>query len=84
MSKARSWTNGRRSVAHKRLFGDLPLAPFDPKSGLKAPARKPFSQIGAHAAPFPITPEQKQLWTVAANDPVADAKKRLEAFLPIT
>ena len=71
------------TVAHKRLFGDLPLAAFDPKSGLKAPARKPFNQIGAHAAPFPITPEQKQLWTVAAKDPVADAKKRLKAFLPL-
>lgn len=71
------------TIGHKRLFGDLPLAEFDPKSGLKVPARRGFGHTGAHSAPFPITPDQKKTWTVAANDPVADAKKRLEAFLPL-
>jgi len=69
-------------IAHKRLFGDLPIAEFVAKDnpGVRAPKRAPFraqynpGKNRAEAVPG--------IWTVKSSDPVADADRLLAAFLP--
>jgi hypothetical protein len=67
--------------SHQVLFGDLPLAEFDPKENAEVhpPVRKKVRQIGAgmnRADP------DKGLWTVKSKQPSADADRLLAAFLP--
>ncbi|NBV21143.1 MAG: DUF1592 domain-containing protein, partial [Proteobacteria bacterium] len=68
-------------VAHRVLFGDLPLVEFDAKAnpGVSPPARKKVRQIGAGKnRPDPET----GLWTVRSEQPLVDADKLLASFLP--
>jgi len=67
--------------SHRRLFGDLPQAAFDPRSaaGLRAPKRKLLRQeTQAPNRPDPTTGN----WTVASLWPQADSDRLLAAFLP--
>ncbi len=68
-------------VAHRVLFGDLPLMEFDAKAnpGVTPPARKKVRQIGAGKnRPDP----DAGLWTVRSEQPLVDADKLLASFLP--
>ena len=68
-------------VAHRVLFGDLPLVEFDAKAnpGVTPPARKKVRQIGAgRNRPDP----DAGLWTVRSEQPLVDADKLLGSFLP--
>ena len=68
-------------VAHRVLFGDLPLVEFDAKAnpGVTPPARKKVRQIGAGKN----RPDPEQgLWTVRSERPLVDADKLLASFLP--
>ena len=68
-------------VAHRVLFGDLPLVEFDAKAnpGVTPPARKKVRQIGAGKnRPDP----DKGLWTVQSTNALADADRLLASFLP--
>ena len=68
-------------VAHRVLFGDLPLVEFDAKAnpGVTPPARKKVRQIGAGKnRPDP----DAGLWTVRSEQPLVDADKLLASFLP--
>ena len=68
-------------VAHRVLFGDLPLVEFDAKAnpGVTPPARKKVRQIGAgRNRPDP----DAGLWTVRSEQPLVDADKLLASFLP--
>ncbi len=71
-------------LGHKRLFGDLPIAQFDPKAkaneGVRPPPRLPDRQqlfMGRNKAD-PV----EGLWTVTSAQPLADAEKLLADFLP--
>ena len=68
-------------VAHRVLFGDLPLVEFDAKAnpGVMPPARKKVRQVGAGKN----RPDPEQgLWTVRSEQPLVDADKLLASFLP--
>ena len=68
-------------VAHRVLFGDLPLVEFDVKAnpGVTPPARKKVRQIGAGKnRPDP----DKGLWTVQSTNAPVDADRLLASFLP--
>ena len=68
-------------VAHRVLFGELPLVEFDAKAnpGVTPPARKKVRQIGAGKnRPDP----DAGLWTVRSEQPLVDADKLLASFLP--
>jgi len=69
-------------VGHRRMFGDLPLALFDEKSGLKRPARPVTGQFRGGCLPEK-TGQQNQLWTVSSKDPAKDAEQLLANFLPL-
>jgi hypothetical protein len=67
---------------HKRLFGELPVRQFDPKAnpGVRPPPRTPDRQqmfMGKNRAD-PID----GVWTVASDNPRADADRLLADFLP--
>ena len=67
--------------SHRLLFGELPLEEFKPADhpDLRGPRRKVTRQIGAGKnRPDPVT----GLYTVASQDPIADANRLLAAFLP--
>jgi hypothetical protein len=72
--------------SHRRLFGDLPLAPFDQKSGLRAPSREPVRQKRGYGWPAPheLTAAETRpiLHAVVSADPPADAQRLLATFLP--
>jgi hypothetical protein len=69
-------------VGHKRLFGDLPIKPFDPKAnpGVRPPPRTPDRQqlFTARNKPDPV----EGVWTVASEKPLEDADRLLADFLP--
>ena len=68
-------------VAHRTLFGDLPLVEFDAKAnpGVTPPVRKKVRQIGAGKN----RPDMEAgLWTVQSTNALADADKLLASFLP--
>jgi copper chaperone CopZ len=68
-------------VAHRQLFGDLPLAEFraEEHPGVRAPARPVVRQLGAGMnRPDP----EPGLWTVQSEAPLADADRLLAAFMP--
>ncbi len=67
---------------HKRLFGELPIAPFDPKAnpGVRPPPRGPDRQtlfMGKNKSD-PI----EGIWTVTSEKPLEDADRLLADFLP--
>ena len=67
-------------ASHKRLFGDLPVTWFDPKSGVRPPPRTPDrQQLGqGKNKPDPV----QGVWTVFSPTPLEDAEKLLADFLP--
>ncbi|MDY3559141.1 DUF1592 domain-containing protein [Gemmata sp. JC673] len=69
-------------VAHKRLFGALPLHEVDTQKhpGVRFPARAPERQQGGTGRnqPDPVP----GLWTVQTAKPLADADRLLADFLP--
>ena len=69
-------------LGHQRLFGDLPLKPFDPKSnpGVHPPKRTPdrLQLFMAKNRPDPI----EGIWTVTSEHPLKDADRLLADFLP--
>ncbi len=72
--------------SHQRLFADLPIVPFDAKTGGRPPHRDPVKQIVGHA--FPSNRELTKddtappLVSVATSDPEADATRLLAGFMP--
>jgi len=72
--------------SHRRLFGDLPIAPFDPASGLAPPEHAAPAQVKSHTWPrlrdLPAGERDVTLHTVRSVDPRADATRLLAAFLP--
>jgi hypothetical protein len=67
--------------SHKLLFGDLPLAEFNPADhpGLTPPRRIRVRQLGAgQNRPDPTS----GLWTVQSKTPLKDADRLLASFLP--
>jgi hypothetical protein len=68
-------------VAHQVLFGDLPQAEFKPADhpDQRPPQRIKVRQLGAgQNRPDP----DQGLWTVRSKQPLADADRLLESFLP--
>lgn len=68
-------------VAHRTLFGELPLAEFKvaENPGVRPPARVQIRQIGAGKNRPDPSPG---LWTVRSEQPLVDADRLLAAFLP--
>ncbi len=71
--------------SHRRIFGNLPIVPFDAEGGLTPPARvQPVQRLGygwpkPHELPFP---ERKPaLCSVRSEEPLVDAKRLLAPFL---
>ncbi len=69
-------------VGHRRLFGDLPIAEFDPKANpdVRPPKRTPDRQqlFMGHNKPDPVN----GIWTVTSTKPLEDADRLLADFLP--
>ena len=68
-------------LAHRQLFGELPLAEFkaEERKGMRPPVRKSVRQIGAGLN----RPDSLQgIWTVHSADPLSDAERLLASFLP--
>ncbi|HSU66357.1 MAG TPA: DUF1592 domain-containing protein [Tepidisphaeraceae bacterium] len=68
-------------VAHKQLFGELPIVEFKPKENpqITPPRRVVVRQIGAGKnRPDPIP----GIWTVKSEKPLVDADRLLASFLP--
>lgn len=72
--------------SHRRLFGTLPIKPFDPKAGAMPPVREPFREVGGVFRPklreLPPAERTPRLETVHASNPSADARRLLADFLP--
>ena len=70
--------------SHHRLFGNLPVKPFDATSGARAPQRPPITQ-NAHDWPkpsdLPASEASLPLCTVASARPLEDATPLLRSFL---
>lgn len=73
-------------ASHKALFGELPLKPFDPSSGLRPPLRPLIKQVSVSARPRggEISKEDSEppLVTVATEHPMEDAALLVSLFLP--
>jgi len=73
--------------SHRRLFGDLPIAPLPADAGVIPPARSfQFGQV-IHRIPtpdkdFPKAEQKRPLETVQSSAPLDDARRLLAAFLP--
>lgn len=66
--------------SHRRLFGDAPLAPYDPKtSPLRPPHRAPLGSSGSRI--LPLIAKQRLLLTPTPAEPLAEARRLLAAFL---
>ena len=70
-------------ASHKRLFGELPLEPFDTKSGVRPPPRSVVKQSkpGAFPRPLHFQKDEPKLWSVASKQPVEDARRLLADFI---
>jgi hypothetical protein len=72
--------------SHRRLFGDLPLAPLTDGTKATPPFRETVTQEYGHI-PAPLKDLSREersrpLETVQSTDPEADARRLLAAFLP--
>ncbi len=69
-------------AGHRLLFGDLPIAAFNPvdPEGPRPPRRKLLRQeiIAVKNRPDPVN----GIWTVRTSNPIADADRLLAVFLP--
>ena len=71
------------TTAHRRLFGDLPLAQFDKKSEIKPPQRIPQGQRAPASWPnYKFDYPNQPIWTVTSSAPERDAERLLRDFLP--
>jgi hypothetical protein len=74
------------TASHRRLFGDLPLTPFDTHSKLTPPEHLAPTDITSWMWPrkhtLPPAERAPVLHTVNSSDPVRDAQQLLGAFLP--
>jgi mono/diheme cytochrome c family protein len=71
--------------SHRRLFGELPIRPFDPATGGRPPARRPISfAVWAWPRGRDVPPGEldRPVESVASDAPAADATRLLAAFLP--
>jgi len=72
--------------SHRRLFGTLPIKPFDPQADAMPPPREPFHDAGGAFRPklheLPPAERSPPLETVHAPNPAADARRLLADFLP--
>ena len=72
--------------SHRRLFAELPVVPFDGKTGGRPPYREPVRQLVGYAFPAhrELTKEDMQpaLVSVASSAPAEDAGRLLAAFMP--
>jgi len=72
--------------SHRRLFADLPLVPFDAKTGGRPPFREPVKQIVGNAYPSnrELTKDDTAppLVSVASSTTEADAVRLLAGFIP--
>ena len=72
--------------SHRRLFDEMPIVPFDAKTGGRPPHREPVKQIVGHAFPSnrELTKEDtaSPLVSVATTAPEADAARLLASFMP--
>lgn len=66
--------------SHQRLFGQLPIAEFKAAEhpGVKPPIRKAMRHLSGKNRPDQVS----GLYTVASEQPLADAQRLLAAFLP--
>lgn len=68
-------------VSHRRLFGDLPLEPWTPATGLKPPPMPMTVQgVGKRAKRVPSKPGTVTLMHVVSKDPEKDAERLLLDF----
>ena len=71
------------TTAHRRLFGNLPLAQFDKKSEIKPPQRIPQGQRAPASWPnYKFDYPNQPIWTVTSSAPERDAERLLRDFLP--
>jgi hypothetical protein len=71
--------------SHRRLFGDLPIRPLPTSGGVRPPARQPIREAKwawPHLKDLPAAERQPQVASVSSDDPAADARRLLAAFLP--
>ncbi len=73
--------------SHRRVFGDLPLKPFDAASGLNPPIHpQPVQKLGyGWPKPWEIPPgdsKPQPLVTIVSAAPRDDAQRLLASFLP--
>lgn len=72
--------------SHRRLFGNLPLAPMSPTEGVRPPARTAVEQKLPWCIPaiweFPPAEAHPPIVSVASKEPLHDAAGLLNAFLP--
>lgn len=70
--------------SHQRLFGDLPIKPFDAASGMTAPKRTPMTMNSSnwpHQSDLPPGEAAPPLCTVTSAHPLEDATRLLKSFL---
>ena len=72
--------------SHKRLFGDLPIKPWQQGSEAIPPKREEVRSIGGYVPSmyFDLTPQERKppMETVQSAQPEEDARKLLSTFLP--
>jgi mono/diheme cytochrome c family protein len=73
-------------VSHARLFGQLPIKPFDAGSDIVPPRREKIRSNGGYlpSMHLDLTPAERapKLETVQSTQPIEDARKLLAEFLP--
>jgi mono/diheme cytochrome c family protein len=73
-------------VSHARLFGQLPIKPFDAGSDIIPPRREKIRSNGGYlpSMHLDLTPAERapKLETVQSTQPIEDARKLLGEFLP--
>lgn len=71
--------------SHRRIFGDLPIEPFDPQEGTAPPPRVKPVQLLGYGWPkphdLPLAARDAPLHTVRSKQPLADARRLLTPFL---
>jgi len=71
--------------SHRRLFGDLPIRPLPADAVSRPPRRRPLRLANwtwPHKKDLPRREWKRPLETVFSDDPPADARRLLGAFLP--
>ena len=73
-------------ASHARLFGQLPIKPFEAGTDVVPPHREKIRSIGGYlpSMHLDLTPSERapKLETVSSDQPLEDARKLLADFLP--